>query len=269
MMHASAREVHTAADPRLKSPAYSAEHKIACTYNRSATAPSLRKQNSQDKIMPWLRITWMSIVTTTAYVNFYSSAQKIFQLEKELFRKIQLEKQGEWFLSATKIAPWPPTRLKNHITRLIAITLGFVNMAFKKSRMSNSAMAASFTANITEAHQTMASASKCSAQVYHKLLLDHPCALTPECKLDIVACNKDKFPNLVARIADGEGQDKDTAISQLADQNKIVTAALAQIQLVVNHRITRMIVKLLTPAKCNGLMLLSLVQIITQFSYRR
>jgi hypothetical protein len=51
--------------------------------------------------------------------------------EKELFRKIQLEKQGEWFLSATKIAPWPPTRLKNHTTRLLAITLDFVNMVFK------------------------------------------------------------------------------------------------------------------------------------------
>ena len=175
--------------------------------------------------------------------------------EKELFRKIQLEKQGDWFLSATKIAPWPPIRLKNHVTRLLAITLDFVNMVFKKSRMSNSAMTALFTANITEAHQAMASASEYSAQVCHKLLLDHPYTLTPECKLDIVAYNKDKFPNLVARIADGEGQDKDTAISQLADQNKIVTAALAQIQLVVNHQIIRMIGKLLTPAKRNGLIL--------------
>ena len=173
--------------------------------------------------------------------------------EKELFRKIQLEKQGDWFLSATKIAPWPPIRLKNHVTRLLAITLDFVNMVFKKSRMSNSAMTALFTANITEAHQAMASASEYSAQVCHKLLLDHPYTLTPECKLDIVAYNKDKFPNLVARIANGEGQDKDTAISQLADQNKIVTAALAQIQLVVNHQIIRMIGKLLTPAKRNGL----------------
>jgi hypothetical protein len=73
----------------------------------------------------------------------------------------------------------------------------------------------------------MASASY-SAQVYQKLLLGHPHTLTPECKLDIVACNKDKLPNLVARIADGEGQDKDTTISQLADQNKISTAVLAQ-----------------------------------------
>lgn len=32
--------------------------------------------------------------------------------EKELFRKIQLEKQGDWFLSATKIAPWPPITAK-------------------------------------------------------------------------------------------------------------------------------------------------------------
>jgi hypothetical protein len=110
------------------------------------------------------------------------------------------------------------------------------------------------SANVAEAHQAMASASEYSAQVFHKLLLDHPCTLTPECKLDIVAHNKDKFPNLVARIADGEGQDKDTAISQLADQNKTVTAALAQIQLVVNHQIIRMIGKLLTPAKRNGLM---------------
>jgi hypothetical protein len=116
-------------------------------------------------------------------------------------------------------------------------------------------MTALFTANITEAHQPMASASEYPAQVCHKLLLDHPYALTPECILDIVAYNKDKFPNLVARIADGEGQDKDTAISQLADQNKIVTAALAQIQLVVNHQIIRMIGKLLTPAKRNGLIL--------------
>ena len=62
-------------------------------------------------------------------------------------------------------------RLKNHIARLLAIALDFVNVAFKKSRMSNSAMAALFTANITEARQAMASASECSAQVCHKLLL--------------------------------------------------------------------------------------------------
>jgi hypothetical protein len=116
-------------------------------------------------------------------------------------------------------------------------------------------MAALFTANITEAHQAMASASECSAQVCHKLLLDHTHTLTPECKLGVVACNKDKIPNFVARIADGEGQDKDAAISQLADQNKITTAASAQIQFVVNHQIIRMIGKLLTPAKRNGLTL--------------
>ena len=141
------------------------------------------------------------------------------------------------------------------MTRLLAITLDFVNMALKKARMSNSAMTALFTANTTEAHQAMASASECSAQVCHKLLLDHTHTLTPECKLDVVACNKDKFPNFVARIADGEGQDKDIAISQLADQNKIATAASAQIQLVVNHQLIRMIGKLLTPAKRNGLTL--------------
>jgi hypothetical protein len=37
-----------------------------------------------------------------------------------------------------------------------------------------------FTANVSEAHQAMASASEYSAQVCHKLLLDHPYTLTPE-----------------------------------------------------------------------------------------
>ena len=83
-----------------------------------------------------------------------------------------------------------------------------------------------FTANVSEAHQAMASASEYPAQVCHKLLLDHPHTLTLECKLDIVACNKDKFPNFVARIADGEGQDKDTTISQLVGAHACGTPLL-------------------------------------------
>jgi len=178
-----------------------------------------------------------------------SKEQQVSFLAKQTdFRK-------NWYISGTINAPWTKIRLENLISRLRNIIIDHVCACMGKSGAVTPAMRSLFTAEITGANQACVVENDHTGIKHSTLLAEYPYTLSPNCVQAIKLYATNKYTILIDEIATGSSKDKATATAAFADKIKIITGALATIQIVVNHTMLKSLGELLTPVKKGGLVL--------------
>jgi hypothetical protein len=117
------------------------------------------------------------------------------------------------------------------------------------------AMRSLFTADVTGADQACVVENDHTGVEHSTLLAEHPYTLSPNCIQAMKLYATNKHTTLVDEIATGSKHDKAGATAAFADKIKIITGALATIQIVVNHTMLKSLGELLTPVKKGGLVL--------------
>ena len=112
-----------------------------------------------------------------------------------------------------------------------------------------------FTADITGANQACVVENDHTGIKHSTLLAEYPYTLSPNCVQAIKLYATNKYTILIDEIATGSSKDAATATAAFADKIKIITGALATIQIVVNHTMLKSLGELLTPVKKGGLVL--------------
>ena len=193
-------------------------------------------------------VLW-AILFKRADSNSMSKEQQVSFLAKQTdFRK-------NWYISGTINAPWTKIRLENLISRLRNIIIDHVCACMGKSGAVTPAMRSLFTAEITGANQACVVENDHTGIKHSTLLADYPYTLSPNCVQAIKLYATNKYTILIDEIATGSSKDKATATAAFADKIKIITGALATIQIVVNHTMLKSLGELLTPVKKGGLVL--------------
>ena len=175
--------------------------------------------------------------------------------QKEIFLAKQADFRKNWYISGTVNAPWTKIRLENLISRLRNIIIDHVCACMGKSGAVTPAMRSLFTADITSANQACIVENDHTGIKHSTLLTAYPYTLSPNCVQAIKLYAQNKYSVLVDEIATGSAHDKAGATAAFADKIKIITGALATIQIVVNHTMLKSLGELLTPAKKGGLVL--------------
>jgi hypothetical protein len=175
--------------------------------------------------------------------------------QKDKFIAKQLSFRQNWYITGTLNAPWTTIRLENLISRLKNIIIDHVAACMGKVGAITPAMRSLFTAEVTEANQACIADNEQTAVKHSALLTAYPYTLTPDCVQAIKLYAQEKYSILVDDIARGTADQKAKATAAFADKIKIVTGALAAIQLVVNHTMLKSLGELLTPIKKGGLVL--------------
>ena len=175
--------------------------------------------------------------------------------QKDKFIAKQLSFRQNWYITGTLNAPWTTIRLENLISRLKNIIIDHVAACMGKVGAITPAMRSLFTAEVTEANQACIADNEQTAVKHSALLTAYPYTLTPDCVQAIKLYAQEKYSILVDDIARGTADQKAKATATFADKIKIVTGALAAMQLVVNHTMLKSLGELLTPIKKEGLVL--------------